>query len=166
MNLGEGLAAIETLNVATALAPQDINTWFLLSKAYLINENIQQAIKTIVECVIIDPTDIESCFLALIIASNNKCDQDSRIKILELTETRLMTSDVPIYCFLKYIEVYLLEGNHSKIHDFLRKKIEKKTCYKLEHNYQIQNLSKILKILGKQNDYNGTQLLLDCLTCN
>lgn len=166
MHLGEATAAIETLHIATILAPHDITGWFLLAKAYLITENLNQAVKAITTCIGLDSLDLECCFLALMIGSHAKCDQHSRLEIISLTEPTMIHEKVPIHCFLKYLEVLLIGGSREMLHQFLRKNIEKKFTYKLEQNYQAQNLSAILKILAQQTDYLGSQLLLECMCLN
>ena len=163
LHLGEIHEAIETIKVSTVLSPQESAAWFLLAKAYLIADDTDRALSAVQECLVLDAKDMESSFLALLIGTHRLCSEHNRLATLNLTRDKVLCTDLPTDCFLKYIEVALLAPDRTYLLDFLAKVKEMGIQLSVDHPYQAQQLTSILKTLGQVQDFEGSRRVLECL---
>jgi len=72
-------AAIEVLEAATSLSPQEILAWFQLAKAYDINEQPEEAWRCLQSCLALAPQNLEIATFMAIVSLHEPSEQDKQM---------------------------------------------------------------------------------------
>ncbi len=159
--LGRYRQASELLGIATQLAPNDGNGWFLMAKSLLLAEDLGECLKAVERCLKYIPDDLEVYSLSLLAGCHKKASDDQRKSVFEINKDLIKNRNLPALMYLKVLENCSLIADPAAVHQALDLMEASRWNICLREAHELQNLASLLKTLYQKGDSKGSMLVLD-----